>query len=101
MSSGYFNSNKEYDEDYTGNPNMTLTNKVWPKSRTFLSIISKMFNENYINEHQRGILKEMIMDRNQALNNILEEYEIDADSKKLYESIIQLANSYDKIKSGM
>lgn len=98
INSNYF-INKEYDEDFTGNPNMNLTNKVWPKSRTFLSIISKMFNENYINDHQRGILKEMIMDHNQELNNILEEYEIDADSKNLYESIIQLANLHDKLKS--
>jgi len=102
-SGGYFKNNKDYDEDYigNGNSNLNLTNKVWPKSRTFLSIISKMFNDNYIDEYQRGILKEMIMDHNQALNNILEEYEIDADSKNLYESIIQLANSYDKIKSAV
>ncbi len=60
-----------------------------------------MFNENYINEHQRGILKEMIMDHNQALDNILDEYEINADSKQLYESIIQLANSNDKIKGNI
>jgi len=101
MGSGYFNNNKDYDEDYAGNPNLNLTNKVWPKSRTFLSIVSKMFNENYINEHQRGILKEMIMDHNQVLNKILEEYEMDADSQKLYESIIQLANFYDKNKSAI
>lgn len=98
-SSGYFNNNKDYDEDYNGSINLSLTNKVWPKSRTFLSIVSKMFNENYIDEYQRGILKEMIMDHNLALNKILEEYEIDADSKKLYESIIQLADSYDKNKN--
>jgi hypothetical protein len=95
---------KEYNEDNLlssnyikgENLNKSLTNKVWPKSRTFLSIISKMFNDNYINENQRGLLKEMIMDQNQYLDNILDEYEIDADSNKLYENIIALADSYDK-----
>ena len=87
---------KDLEEERSINSNSTLTNKVWPKSRTFLSIISKMFNECLINENQRGILKEMIMDHNKVLNNILDEYEIDADSKKLYENIIQLANTSDK-----
>lgn len=91
----YFN--KEFDEDNNIiNKNLNLTNKVWPKSRTFLSIISKMFNENYINDHQRGILKDMIMDHNPQLYNILEEYEIDGDSKKMYDNIIVLANSFEK-----
>lgn len=95
---------KEYNEDNLlssnyikgENLNKSLTNKVWPKSRTFLSIISKMFNDNYIDENQRGLLKEMIMDQNQYLDNILDEYEIDADSNKLYENIIALADSYEK-----
>jgi len=95
---------KEYNEDNLinsnylkgENPNKNLTNKVWPKSRTFLSIVSKMFNDNYINEYQRGLLKEMIMDQNQYLDNILDQYEMDADSEKLYQNIIALADSYDK-----
>lgn len=95
---------KEYSEDNLmnskylkgENPNSSLTNKVWPKSRTFLSIVSKMFNENYINDYQRGLLKEMIMDQNQDLDYILDEYEIDGDSNKLYQNIIALAYSYDK-----
>lgn len=97
---------KEYNEDNNLpnanlNPNTSLTNKVWPKSRTFLSIVSKMFNDKYINEYQRGLLKEMIMDQNQDLDNILDEYEMDADSKKLYENIIALADSYSYDKKMM
>jgi hypothetical protein len=76
--------------------NINLTKFVWPKSRTLLSIISKMFLENYINEKQRGLLKELIMDHDESLLNILHEYEVGGNCIKLYECIKNLAN--EKLK---
>jgi hypothetical protein len=50
-----------------------------------------MYNEKYINSEQRGILKEMIIDRNQMLTKCLNEYEISGDSLSLYQKIIKLS----------
>jgi hypothetical protein len=71
--------------------NINLTSVVWPKSRTLLSLVSKMYNEKYINSEQRGILKEMIIDRNQVLTKYLNEYEISGDSLSLYQKIVKLS----------
>ena len=69
---------------------MNLTKNVWPKSKTLLSIVSKMFSECYIDENQRGILKELIMDYDEKLMHILNEYEESGDSVRLYDCIIRL-----------
>jgi hypothetical protein len=50
-----------------------------------------MYNEKYINSEQRGILKEMIIDRNQELTKYLNEYEISGDSLSLYQKIVKLS----------
>jgi hypothetical protein len=71
--------------------NINLTKSVWPKSRTLLSIVSKMYMENYINESQRGLLKEFIMDHDERLLQILHDYEISGDSVKLYDCIKSLS----------
>ena len=81
--------------------NRNLTNNVWPRSKTLLSIVSKMFLEYYINEEQRGLLKELIMDYDDKLMQILNEYEISGDCIRLYECIINLTQEkkslfYDK-----
>jgi hypothetical protein len=71
--------------------NINLTSCVWPKSRTLLSIISKMYSEKYITADQRSILKEMIIDRDKTLIMFLNDYEVSGDSLKMYEKIIQLS----------
>ncbi len=73
--------------------NLNLTSLVWPKSRTLLSIISKMYSEKYINAEQRSILKEMIIDRDSTLIKYLNEYEITGDSLKMYQKIIDLSKN--------
>jgi hypothetical protein len=73
--------------------NLSLTKFVWPKSRTLLSIISKMYAESYINAEQRGVLKELIMDYDKNILSILAEYEVNGNSYEMYQSIINLANS--------
>jgi hypothetical protein len=83
-----------YNKEVIGNNklNINLTKYVWPKSRTLLSIISKMFIENYINEKQRGTLKELIMDHDERLLQILHDYEISGNCKKLYDDIKDLSS---------
>lgn len=71
--------------------NHNLTKFVWPKSRTLLSIISKMFYEHYITDYQRGILKELIMDHDPHLIKILNDYENTSNSYEMYQNIISLA----------
>ena len=39
-----------------------LTTHVWPKSRMLFAIVSKMSKEGMLNEQQRGVLKDMILD---------------------------------------
>lgn len=77
--------------DFNQKTNLNLTSLVWPKSRTLLSIISKMYSEKYISAQQRGVLKEMIIDRDPTLSKYLNEYEITGDSLKMYQKIIDLS----------
>lgn len=39
-----------------------LTTHVWPKSRMLFAVVSKMSKEGLLNENQRGVLKDMILD---------------------------------------
>jgi hypothetical protein len=81
------------NESNRGGMNINLTSCVWPKSRTLLSIISKMYSEKYITCDQRSILKEMIIDRDKTITMHLNEYEVSGDSIKLYQNIIKLADN--------
>ncbi|CDW78000.1 UNKNOWN [Stylonychia lemnae] len=69
-----------------------LTTQVWPKSRMLFAIVSKMSKEGYLNEQQRGVLKDLILDYDQRLLTCLQEYEIGGDREKLYYNLIQIAN---------
>jgi len=69
---------------------INLTNQVWPKTRTLLSISSKMFREKIITHDQRGVLKELILDQNPNLYGYLSAYESNNNYKLLYENIIKL-----------
>ena len=79
------------------NDRVNLTNEVWvnnlliqPKSRTLLSIASKMYKENLITSKQKGILKELILDDNKNLGMFLSLYEMNNNYKILYDNIIKL-----------
>lgn len=89
---GKRNSIEKIEKTPKINMNFNLTKFVWPKSRTLLSIISKMFGDKYINADQRGVLKELIIDRDPTLIQFLNEYEITSDHFKLYQNIISLSN---------
>ncbi len=39
-----------------------LTTQVWPKSRMLFAVVSKMSKEGLLNEAQRGVLKDLILD---------------------------------------
>jgi hypothetical protein len=87
------NQSPKNTESNRGGMNINLTSCVWPKSRTLLSIISKMYSEKYITSDQRSVLKEMIIDRDKTMTMYLNEYEISGDSIKLYQNIIKLADT--------
>ena len=55
-----------------------------------LSIVSKLFKEKFISLEQRGILKELILDKDHNLLNILTTYENTRNYKNLCESITKL-----------
>jgi len=77
------------------NNKLNLTNQVWPKTRTLLSITSKMFREKMISHEQRGILKELVLDQNPNLYGYLSVYESNNNYKLLYENIIKLISRCD------
>lgn len=56
------------------------------------AIVSKMSKEGYLNEQQKGSLKDFILDYDQRLLTCLQEYEIGGDREKLYYNLIQVAN---------
>eukprot|EP00347_Sterkiella_histriomuscorum_P022525 403338163 len=70
-----------------------LTTHVWPKSRMLFAIVSKMSKEGFLNEQQRGILKDLILDYDSRLQTSLQDYEISGDRDKLYYNLINVANS--------
>ena len=82
-------SNTTGNSEFNQKMNINLTSCVWPKSRTLLSIISKMYLERYINSQQRSTLKEMVIDRDTSLTKHLNEYEVTGDSLKMYQKIIE------------
>jgi hypothetical protein len=52
-----------------------------------------MYSECYINTEQRGILKDMILDHDTTLKDILYEYECSRDKDKLYTSIVDYSKN--------
>lgn len=72
--------------------NKMLTYHVWPKSRMMLSIVSRMLKENLLNSVQRGRLKDLILDADEGLVQVLYQYEMDGDRSKLYTSFLKLSS---------
>lgn len=70
-----------------------LTNSIWPKSRMLLAIVSKMFKEGLLNKNQRGVLKDLIIDNDQRILNLLKQYEADGDRNVLYKNFLSLASN--------
>ena len=69
-----------------------LTTTVWPKSRMLFAIVSKMSKEGSLNEVQRGVLKDLILEQDTRLMNSLAIYEQSGDRDKLYHSMRDIAN---------
>ena len=69
-----------------------LTTQVWPKSRMLFAVVSKMSKEGLLNEAQRGVLKDMILDYDQRLLLSLQEYEAGGDRERLYYNFLQASN---------
>ena len=66
---------------------------MWPKSRMLFAIVSKMFKEGVINEKQRGVLKDLILDHDSRLMSSLQNYESLGDKDKLYREFTDISNS--------
>lgn len=58
-----------------------------------LSIVSKMSKEGRLSKTDRGKLKDLILDSNPKLLQILHEYEGSGNQQKLYADFIKLAKS--------
>lgn len=74
----------------------TLTTHVWPKSRMLFAIVSKMSKEGAVNEAQRGVLKDLILEHDNRLLICLEHYEHDGDREKLYASMRDIASNANR-----
>ena len=70
-----------------------LTTHVWPKSRMLFAIVSKMSKEGVVNDKQRGILKDLILEHDPRMLGCLANYEAQGDRDKLYGHFIEIANS--------
>ncbi len=65
-----------------------------------LSIVSKMSKEGRLSKTDRGKLKDLILDSNPKLLQILHEYETSGNQQKLYSDFIKLAKSTSAATAG-
>lgn len=81
-----------YRNIYFANPQNQdlLTNRVWPKTRILLAIVSRMHKEKVIDLDQRGRLKDLILDSDPRLHQALNDYYIDNNRTNLYRNLINL-----------
>ena len=56
------------------------------------AIVSKMNKEGDIDELQRGILKDLILEHDPRILNCLDQYEADGQRDKLYTVMTEIAN---------
>ena len=77
-----------------------LTTQVWPRSRLLFSVVSKMTKEGLLNVQQRGTLKDLILEYDNALAGFLQEYELSGDREKLYYNFVQAANGQEQAQDG-
>ena len=82
----------DYDRGYGQYNSNTLTTHVWPKSRMLFAIVSKMNKEGDIDELQRGILKDLILEHDPRIMNCLAQYEADGMRERLYSVMTEIAN---------
>lgn len=76
----------------SGQRSGALTTHVWPKSRMLFAVVSKMSKEGALNSKQRGVLKDLILESDSRLLQMLQEYESGGNRDKLYDSFQQVAN---------
>jgi hypothetical protein len=73
---------------------ITNEEKVFSSNKTkLLSMVSELYKLDMINDQERGILKELILDENDTLLNELDNYEVDRNLVRFYESIKTLINA--------
>jgi len=58
------------------------------------AIVSKMSKEGVINERERGLLKDRILEHDPRLLTCLSSYELEGNREKLYQSFIEIANQF-------
>ena len=68
-----------------------LTYHVWPKSRMLLAIVSRMLKEGLLSSHQKGKLKDLILEEDARMLQCLQQYEMDGNRRLLYSSFLKLA----------
>jgi hypothetical protein len=71
-----------------------LTGQVWPKSRMLFAIVSKMSKEGVLNNKQRGVLKELILDYDTRLIQCLKEYDRSGNKDYMYQCLEQIATQH-------
>ena len=64
---------------FASDPQDFLTQQVWPRTRMLLAIVSRMHKEKILNLDQRGAVKDLILDSDQRLHTILNQYYLDGD----------------------
>ena len=70
------------------NVNGILTTHVWPKSRMLFAVVSKMSKEGVLNNNQRGILKDMILEYDSRLVSCLQDYDRVGNKDRLYTQFV-------------
>jgi hypothetical protein len=58
----YHSQAPEISSRSNGHVQGMLTTHVWPKSRMLFAVVSKMSKEGVLNNKQRGILKDLILE---------------------------------------
>ena len=69
---------------------------MWPKSRMLFAVVSKMSKEGVLNNRQRGILKDMILEYDSRLVACLQEYDRVGNKDRLYYQFLQIAANAER-----
>jgi len=60
------------------------------------AVVSKMSKEGVLNNNQRGILKDMILEYDSRLVSCLQEYDRVGNKDRLYRKFLQIASSAER-----
>ena len=59
-------------------------------NKVILKTLSEMYKDGFVNEAQRGILKEKLMDQDSNLKRAYHQYKIDLDKSLLFDRLRRL-----------